>query len=115
MCLDAGQEEETPQRLQLPTSTTIAMLKLICFHIFAVDASLQQLTLHSGPRAGEDLGSDNSLDLGYWNLTNGEVISVAELDSERVWAHFSATEKEVVPEHWILPPEMRPELDGIGE
>ena len=74
---------------------------------------LQNLTLHSGPRTGESLGADNSLDLGYWGLVSGEVVSLSVLPAAEVWQGLSGTAQFVVPEHWLLPPEFRPELAGI--
>lgn len=89
------------------------MLKLLCSSLFAIDVNLQKLTLHSGPRAGENLGADNSLDLSYWNLASGEVVSLSALPPAVVWEELAGTVESTVPENWVLPPELRPELAGI--
>lgn len=101
------------QTIQVPASTSVGLLKLLCSQLFGVSPMLQSLTLHSGPRAGESLGADNSLDLGYWGLVSGEVVSLAVLPATEVWQGLSGTAQFVVPEHWLLPPEFRPELAGI--
>lgn len=78
--------------------------------------NLQRLFLHSGPRAGEEIGEDNSLDISYWNLQSGDVIEVSEhVNPAEVWRRFAGFEDEHVPGHWLLPPELRPELDDVTQ
>ena len=74
-----------------------------------------RLTVHSGPRAGEDLGADNTLDVAYWDLARGDVVGVAARPAAAVWAELSGSTAVATPEHWILPPEFRPELAGLAQ
>ena len=99
--------------MQLPASTSIGLLKLLCSHLFGVAVQMQRLTLHSGPREGESIDHDSGLDLAYWSLVTGDVIGLAERPAAEVWAELSGTLEAVVPGNWILPPEFRPELAGI--
>lgn len=89
---------------------------MLCAQCFGLDVNLQRLLLHSGTRAGEEIGEDNSLDISYWNLQTGDVIEVCEHeDAEKVWKRFAGFEDESVPEHWLLPPELRLELAEITQ
>ena len=101
------------ETVKLPLSMNVGLLKLLCSQLFGISPTLQALTLHSGPRAGEVISTDSSLDLGYWSLTPGEVIGVVEEASTDVWTRLSGTADFVVPKNWLLPPELRPELQGI--
>lgn len=89
-------------------------LKMLCTALFNLDVNLQRLVLHSGTRAGEEIGADNSLDLSYWNLQSGDVIGVSEAeDPGLVWREFAGVVEDHVPAHWLLPPEMRAELTAL--
>lgn len=94
----------------------MALLKMLCAEFFDLNVNLQRLVLHSGTRAGEEIGEDNSLDISYWNLQSGDVIQVSEHeDPEKVWKRFAGFEDEHIPEHWLLPPELRPDLAEITQ
>lgn len=111
-----GDDQSTKERLRLPRSTTLALVKMLCAQIFGLDVNLQRLFLHSGPRAGEEIGEDNSLDISYWNLQSGDVIEISEYeDAAKVWKRFAGFEDEHIPEHWLLPPELRSELAEITQ
>jgi hypothetical protein len=87
---------------------------MLCAAMFGVDANLQHLKLHSGARAGEEFGEDDTLDVSYWNLQTGDVVSLsAATDAEAIWQAFAGAAEQAVPQHWLLPPEMRPELQGL--
>jgi hypothetical protein len=89
----------------------MAHVKMLCSAFFELDVNLQRLVLHSGTRAGEEIGTDNSLDLSYWNLQSGDVIGVSEAeDPIQVWREFAGVVEAHVPSHWLLPPEMRDDL-----
>eukprot|EP00892_Ulva_mutabilis_P011727 jgi/Ulvmu1/8927/UM005_0018.1 len=112
----AGTNESVKERTQLPRSTTMALMKMLCAEFFGLDVNLQRLVLHSGPRAGEEIGEDNSSDISYWNLQSGDVIEVSEHeDAEKVWRRFAGFEDEHIPEHWLLPPELRSDLAEITQ
>lgn len=89
-------------------------VKMLCSALFNLDVNLQRLVLHSGTRAGEEIGADNSLDLSYWNIQSGDVIGVSEAeDPGRVWREFAGVTEDHVPAHWLLPPEMRADLTEL--
>ena len=90
------------------------MLKLVCAGLFGINVNLVGLTIRSGPRTGEDLGADNTLDLSYWSLARGDVVAVAALPPADVWRELAGSTAIATPAHWILPPEFRPELAGLG-
>jgi hypothetical protein len=100
--------------VQVPASVNVGLLKLLCSQLFGIGVNLQKLTLQSGPRAGEAISVDSSLDLSYWSLVAGEVIEVAALPAADVWRELSGTADFVVPSNWVLPTENRPELWGIA-
>ena len=107
-------DDDQCKHTRLPPSTSIAHLKMLCSALFHLDVNLQRLVLHSGTRAGEEIGGDNSLDLSYWNLQSGDVIGVAEAeDPARGWREFAGVVEDHVPAHWLLPPEMRAELTSV--
>lgn len=99
--------------MRVPPSTNLGLLKLLCAGLYGINANLVALTVHSGPRAGEDLGADNTLDLSYWGLARGDVVGVAARPAAEVWQELSGSDVVATPEHWILPPEFRPELAGL--
>lgn len=112
----AGNDESVKETAWLPSSTTVALIKMLCSEFFGLDVNLQRLILHTGPRAGEDIGEDNSLDISYWNLQSGDVVQVSVYeDAEMVWRRFAGFEDERVPDHWLLPPELRPDLAEITQ
>ena len=109
-----GGSDDPCKHTRLPPSTSMAHLKMLCSAFFNLDVNLQRLVLHSGTRAGEEIGVDNSLDLSYWNLQSGDVIGVSEAeDPARVWREFAGVVEDHVPVHWLLPPENRAELTSV--
>lgn len=101
------------ESVRLPPGTSIGLLKLLCSALFGTNPNLICLKVHSGPRAGEDIGEDNSLDISYWNLAAGDVVSVSAMAAAEAWQEMSASNATIVPKHWILPPEFQPELQGM--
>jgi hypothetical protein len=113
MCAEAADGLPVRENLRLPPGTTIGLLKVLCSALFGCNPNLVCLKVHSGPRAGEEIGGDNTLDILYWNLAVGDVVSVSAVPAVEAWQEMSGSKTNAVPKDWILPPEFQPELAGM--
>jgi hypothetical protein len=90
---------------KLPTSITIAALKLLCGRLFKLPPDQQQLLLHmpdagaEQQQQGEDIGQDDTKNLAFWDVVDSCVVEVLHVDVERQRAAAAAMQLSRQQQH----------------